>query len=45
VDEVLGIVGLTDVAGKRSKGFSLGMRQRLGIAGRGKPVTGRKRMR
>ena len=32
VDEVLGIVGLTDVAGKRSKGFSLGMRQRLGIA-------------
>jgi ABC-2 type transport system ATP-binding protein len=23
---------LTDVAGKRSKGFSLGMRQRLGIA-------------
>jgi ABC-2 type transport system ATP-binding protein len=32
VDEVLGIVGLADVAGKRSKGFSLGMRQRLGIA-------------
>jgi len=32
VDEVLGIVGLSDVAGKRSKGFSLGMRQRLGIA-------------
>jgi ABC-2 type transport system ATP-binding protein len=32
VDEVLGIVGLNDVAGKRSKGFSLGMRQRLGIA-------------
>jgi ABC-2 type transport system ATP-binding protein len=32
VDEVLGIVGLTEVAGKRSKGFSLGMRQRLGIA-------------
>ncbi|MFC9067347.1 ABC transporter ATP-binding protein [Streptomyces harbinensis] len=33
VDEVLGIVGLQDVAGKRSKGFSLGMGQRLGIAG------------
>jgi ABC-2 type transport system ATP-binding protein len=33
VDEVLGIVGLSDVAGKRSKGFSLGMSQRLGIAG------------
>jgi ABC-2 type transport system ATP-binding protein len=31
VDEVLGLVGLADVAGKRSKGFSLGMRQRLGI--------------
>jgi len=32
VDEVIGIVGLQDVAGKRSKGFSLGMSQRLGIA-------------
>jgi ABC-2 type transport system ATP-binding protein len=32
VDEVLGVVGLTDVAGKRTRGFSLGMRQRLGIA-------------
>jgi ABC-2 type transport system ATP-binding protein len=32
VEEVLGLVGLADVAGKRSKGFSLGMSQRLGIA-------------
>jgi len=32
VAEVLGLVGLTEVAGKRSKGFSLGMGQRLGIA-------------
>ncbi|MGN6793253.1 MAG: ABC transporter ATP-binding protein [Streptosporangiaceae bacterium] len=32
VDEVLALVGLRDVAGKRSKGFSLGMGQRLGIA-------------
>jgi len=32
VDEVLSIVGLAGVAGKRSKGFSLGMSQRLGIA-------------
>jgi ABC-2 type transport system ATP-binding protein len=32
VDEVLELVGLTEVAGKRSKGFSLGMSQRLGIA-------------
>jgi ABC-2 type transport system ATP-binding protein len=32
VDEVLGIVGLTGVAGKHSGGFSLGMMQRLGIA-------------
>ncbi|MBY8888677.1 ATP-binding cassette domain-containing protein [Streptomyces sp. PTM05] len=32
VDEVLGVVGLKEVAGKRSKGFSLGMGQRLGIA-------------
>ncbi|MHC3472446.1 ABC transporter ATP-binding protein [Streptomyces sp. 7R007] len=32
VDEVLGVVGLHDVARKRSKGFSLGMGQRLGIA-------------
>lgn len=32
VDEVLGVVGLQDVARKRSRGFSLGMGQRLGIA-------------
>ncbi|THA73390.1 ABC transporter ATP-binding protein [Streptomyces sp. A0642] len=32
VDEVLGVVGLQQVATKRSKGFSLGMGQRLGIA-------------
>src|SRR5689334_24050446 len=32
VGEVLDTVGLTDVAKKRSKGFSLGMGQRLGIA-------------
>jgi ABC-2 type transport system ATP-binding protein len=32
VEEVISLVGLEDVAGKRSRGFSLGMRQRLGIA-------------
>ena len=32
IGEVLGLVGLSDVAGKRSKGYSLGMGQRLGIA-------------
>ena len=32
VDEVLELVGLREVAKKRSKGFSLGMGQRLGIA-------------
>jgi ABC-2 type transport system ATP-binding protein len=31
-DEVLDLVGLRDVAGKRVGGFSLGMSQRLGIA-------------
>ncbi|OFM03550.1 ABC transporter ATP-binding protein [Corynebacterium sp. HMSC071F07] len=33
VDEVLGLVGLSDVAGKKAGGFSLGMGQRLGLAG------------
>ncbi|WP_329558476.1 ATP-binding cassette domain-containing protein [Streptomyces uncialis] len=33
VDEVLARTGLTSVAGRRVGGFSLGMRQRLGIAG------------
>jgi ABC-2 type transport system ATP-binding protein len=32
VDEVLDIVGLTSVAGKKIGGYSLGMSQRLGIA-------------
>lgn len=32
IDDVLGEVGLTDVADDRVHGFSLGMRQRLGLA-------------
>jgi len=32
VDEVLDLVGLREVAGKRTKGYSLGMGQRVGIA-------------
>jgi ABC-2 type transport system ATP-binding protein len=31
VDEVLGIVGLCDAAGRRVGGYSTGMRQRLGL--------------
>jgi ABC-2 type transport system ATP-binding protein len=33
VEEVLRLVGLTEVAGKNAGGFSLGMSQRLGLAG------------
>ena len=32
VDELIGLAGLGEVAGKRAGGFSLGMGQRLGIA-------------
>ncbi|MFH9980774.1 ABC transporter ATP-binding protein [Streptomyces sp. NPDC017179] len=32
IDDVLGQVGLTDVADDQARGFSLGMRQRLGLA-------------
>ncbi|ALJ21728.1 ABC transporter ATP-binding protein [Microbacterium sp. No. 7] len=32
VDEALGLVGLSDVAGRKVGGYSLGMRQRLGLA-------------
>lgn len=41
VDEVLDLVGLSDVAGQRSGAFSLGMGQRLGIAAAllGDPAT------
>ncbi|CAO5191336.1 ABC-2 type transport system ATP-binding protein [Frankia sp. AiPs1] len=41
VDEVIDMVGLTDVARKRAGGFSLGMGQRLGIASAllGDPAT------
>ena len=41
VDEVLDIVGLTDVADRAAGGFSLGMSQRLGIASAllGDPAT------
>jgi ABC-2 type transport system ATP-binding protein len=41
VEEVLGLVGLTDVANKRLKNYSLGMKQRLGLAAAllGDPAT------
>ncbi|MEU2562631.1 ATP-binding cassette domain-containing protein [Streptomyces longispororuber] len=41
VEHVLGVTGLSDVAGRRVKGFSLGMVQRLGIAAAllGDPAT------
>ncbi len=32
IDEVLGLVGLSEVAGRKVGGYSLGMRQRLGLA-------------
>jgi len=32
-DEVLELVGLTQAANKKTKGYSMGMRQRLGLAG------------
>ncbi len=41
VDEVLELVGMTDVAGRKLRGYSLGMKQRLGLAGTllGDPAT------
>jgi ABC-2 type transport system ATP-binding protein len=41
VDESLELVGLTDAASRRVKGYSLGMKQRLGLAGvlLGDPTT------
>ncbi|POH85094.1 multidrug ABC transporter ATP-binding protein, partial [Ralstonia pickettii] len=32
VDEVLALVGMSDAAGRKVGGYSLGMRQRLGLA-------------
>ncbi|MGA1345688.1 MAG: ATP-binding cassette domain-containing protein [Ilumatobacteraceae bacterium] len=41
VEEVLGLVGLSDVGGRRVKNYSLGMKQRLGLAAAllGDPAT------
>jgi ABC-2 type transport system ATP-binding protein len=41
VEEVLGLVGLADVGGRRVKNYSLGMKQRLGLAAAllGDPAT------
>jgi ABC-2 type transport system ATP-binding protein len=41
VDEVLDLVGMTEVADKRLRGYSLGMKQRLGLAATllGDPAT------
>ena len=41
VDEVLGLVGMTEVADRKLKGYSLGMKQRLGLASTllGDPAT------
>lgn len=33
IDEVLALVGLTEVDGRKVRGYSLGMKQRLGLAG------------
>jgi ABC-2 type transport system ATP-binding protein len=42
VDEVLDVVGLTGVAGRRAGKFSLGMGQRLGAASNGTCTTARR---
>jgi len=41
VDEVLGLVGMTEVADRKLRGYSLGMKQRLGLASTllGDPAT------
>src|SRR5215472_7436081 len=42
VDEVLGLVGLSDAAGRSVGGFSLGMRQRLSLAEQAAAAEGRR---